>query len=420
MALFRGGLAFAFIFAAGAGLQGRSAPSYASQLAQLVAATQTPVAAQASELLFIASGGDTLPALTRLPPSALSDVLSLNRAAESNALMPVGQAAALPAGCEASGMHAAPRGPWVAIELACGHGEVSLLRVSEAQTGASKPLGANFGSQVVFLGWSPNGQHVIVLKDALSGAGASSACAGEARSASLSPHCGAGAALVSVADGAVTNLNVPGDVYNIALSHDGTRMAYSLTRGLGFGSETWIASIDGSNPRLLSADPKHIVAYARFSPDDGRIAFIRMPDSNVPFTVGELWTMSADGSGQRLLGQADAGHGYAPAWSPDGGRIAYVFRENGGNVMADQVADQLSSNIHIADAQTGTVQAATSFANTLVEAPTWSPDGAQLAFAALPSGGGVSDVWLYAPANSAVIRATQSANTRYPVFTSDR
>jgi Tol biopolymer transport system component len=223
-----------------------------------------------------------------------------------------------------------------------------------------------------------------------------------------------------VADGAVTNLNVPGDVYNIALSHDGTRMAYSLTRGLGFGSETWIASIDGSNPRLLSADPKHIVAYARFSPDDGRIAFIRMPDSNVPFTVGELWTMSADGSGQRLLGQADAGHGYAPAWSPDGSRIAYVFRENGGNVIADQVADQLSSNIHIADAQTGTVQAATSFANTLVEAPVWSPDGAQLAFAALPSGGGVSDVWLYASNENVVTRATQNANTRYPVFTSDR
>jgi Tol biopolymer transport system component len=399
MALFRGGLAFAFIFAAGAGLQGRSAPSYASQLAQLVAATQTPVAAQASELLFIASGGDTLPALTRLPPSALSDALSLNRAAESNALMPVGQAAALPAGCGASGMHAAPRGPWVAIELACGHGEVSLLRVSDAQTGASKPLGANFGSQVVFLGWSPNGQHVIVLKDALSGAGA---------------------ALVSVADGSVTPLTVPGDVYNIALAHDGTRIVYSLTRGLGFGSETWIASIDGSNPRLLSADPKHIVAYARFSPDDGRIAFIRMPDSNVPFTVGELWTMSADGSGQRLLGQADAGHGYAPAWSPDGSRIAYVFRENGGNVMADQVADQLSSNIHIADAQTGTVQAATSFANTLVEAPVWSPDGAQLAFAALPSGGGVSDVWLYTPLDSAVTRVTQNADTRYPVFTSDR
>jgi len=66
------------------------------------------------------------------------------------------------------------------------------------------------------------------------------------------------------------------------------------------------------------------------------------------------------------------------------------------------------------------VLAATSFANTLVEAPVWSPDGAQLAFAALPSGGGVSDVWLYAPANSAVIRAMQNANTRYPVFTSDR
>jgi Tol biopolymer transport system component len=66
------------------------------------------------------------------------------------------------------------------------------------------------------------------------------------------------------------------------------------------------------------------------------------------------------------------------------------------------------------------VLAAMNFTSTLVEAPTWAPDGAQLAFAALPSGGGVSDVWLYASNENVVTRATQNANTRYPVFTSDR
>lgn len=46
--------------------------------------------------------------------------------------------------------------------------------------------------------------------------------------------------------------------------------------------------------------------------------------------------------------------------------------------------------------------------------------GALLAFAALPSGSGVSDVWLYAPADGAVSRATRNADSRYPVFISDR
>lgn len=225
---------------------------------------------------------------------------------------------------------------------------------------------------------------------------------------------------MSVADDSVIALNVPGDVYNVALSHDGTRMVYSLTRGLGSGSETWIAGIDGSNPRLLSRDPKHIVAFARFSPNDQHLAFIRMPDSNIPFTVGELWTMAPDGSSQRLLGPADAGHGYAPTWSPDSTRIAYVFRENAGNVIADQIADRLVSNIHIAEVQTGAVQPATAFTGTLVEAPVWSPDGALLVFAARPSGGGVSDVWLYSMADGTVSRATQNADSRYPVFISDR
>lgn len=379
------------------------APAYAGQLAQALTVTEMPPSPLASRLIFVVNS--PTPGQARLaslqPPARTGGLPALETPLPLSQSGPEGQPAAdvVPPGCEPMGLHAAPRGSWMAVELACG-GEASLVRVSHAQTGEVKWIGAEFGSQVVFLGWSPNGQYAILLRDALSDAGA---------------------ALVNAADGSVIALNAPGDVYNVALSNDGTRMVYSLTRGLGFGSETWLANVDGSAARLLLSEPRHIIAYARFSPDDSRLAYIRMPDSNVPFTVGELWVVKADGTGQTLLDTADAGHGYAPTWSPDGTHLAYVYRENDASVLADQIADRLASNIHLANLYTGAVQAVTSFAETLVEAPAWSPDGMQLAFTARPPGG-VSDVWVYQPAavDAPLTQATQNAGTRYPVFTSDR
>jgi Tol biopolymer transport system component len=99
--------------------------------------------------------------------------------------------------------------------------------------------------------------------------------------------------------------------------------------------------------------------------------------------------------------------------APSGPWVAMELACVGGEASVVQI-------LYIANVQDNTVQAATSFANTLVEAPVWSLDGAQLAFAAMPSGGGVSDVWLYAPNTNVVTRVTQDADTRYPVFTSDR
>jgi len=58
-----------------------------------------------------------------------------------------------------------------------------------------------------------------------------------------------------------------------------------------------------------------------------------MPDSNIPFTVGELWVTNGDGNNPVLLGEADAGHGYEPAWSPDGAQIAFLGRENKSDII---------------------------------------------------------------------------------------
>jgi hypothetical protein len=116
--------------------------------------------------------------------------------------------------------------------------------------------------------------------------------------------------------------------YDMAAAPNGDAFTFTFSRGLGFGSEIWSAKGNGEGLQLLLADKTNYISFARFSPDGKQISFIKIPDSQTPFTVGELWVMNADGSNPRRLADADAGHGYAANWSPDGSRIAFVKREN--------------------------------------------------------------------------------------------
>lgn len=282
---------------------------------------------------------------------------------------------AFPPGCQLFNVTAAPRGPWVAVDLACQAGHASTVQVVDTASGELKSLSADLGSHSIFLNWTPDGREALLLTDML----------GEAK-----------VYRVGAADGVATPVMLPGDTYDAAFSPDGTRLIYATTRGLGFGSALWSANADGSWPVLLVREPRHIVAYARFSPLGDKLAYIRMADSNIPFTVGELWVMDAAGGNARAISAADAGHGYPPAWSPDGRQIAFVYRENGDNVVADQIAGKLASNIYVADLHTYQTYAVTAFENTLAEAPVWSPDGAALAFAAQPHGG-LPSIWVAAP-----------------------
>ncbi len=149
---------------------------------------------------------------------------------------------------------------------------------------------------------------------------------------------------------------------------------------MGSGSEIWFAQRDGKVVQQLYADKYNYISFARFSPDGKQIAFIKIPDSQIPFTVGELWDMDSDGANPRKLADADAGHGYAANWSPDGKRIAFVVRENPQDEKANQASDALISNIYVVDLDNGKLNQITKFTEGRVETPFWSPDGNTLAF----------------------------------------
>ncbi len=171
---------------------------------------------------------------------------------------------------------------------------------------------------------------------------------------------------------------------------------------------------DSSDKQLLLRESRHIAAYASWSPSGDAIAYIRMADSNIPFTVGELWLASGDGQNRRMIAPADAGHGYRPVWSPDGRWVAFVGRENPQDVGADLVAEALESNIYLAEVATGVVQAVPRFQGAFTEAPVWSPDGRYLAFST--DAGGVADIWLVEIGTGAIQQLTHNVGARWPVW----
>ena len=176
-----------------------------------------------------------------------------------------------------------------------------------------------------------------------------------------------------------TNFPITNYTYDLSVSPTNLT-TFTFSRGFGFGSEVWSTRDGGSTAQLLLADSRNYLSFARWSPDGKRLAFIKIPDTQIPFTVGELWVMNADGSNPLRLAEADAGHGYAASWSPDGTRLAFVVRSNPDDPAADTSEGALLSNIAVVDLEHRTVMQVTHFTQGRTETPVWSPDGNTLAF----------------------------------------
>ncbi|MDL1944807.1 hypothetical protein FBQ99_20975 [Chloroflexi bacterium CFX2] len=307
----------------------------------------------------------------------------------------------IPAGCDALGMYASPHGPWLAVDISCEAG--GFVQIINVNSGKTVDLDVNLTQDSTFLNWAPTGNEILLRVGNLP----------DSR-----------IYMIRINSGGYEQLPVPGNVYDIAISTNGRRMIYSLTWGLGYGSETWIADIDGGNAQRVLAEPNHIVAFAHWSPSGKEIAYIRMPDSNIPFTIGELWVMGVDGQNPVLLGSADAGHGYRPAWSPDGQQIAFVVREvadsgvDTDSETASYVADQLVSNIYLANINDRKVSRLTQFEGSLTENPVWSLNGEYIAFSTTAGGNGLN-VWVFETRNGKLYQVTFGEFARHPTWLSN-
>jgi dipeptidyl aminopeptidase/acylaminoacyl peptidase len=259
-----------------------------------------------------------------------------------------------PPDCSLLDVFPAPVGKYLLVELSCPNGQTVLFLDSESGS-VTQPLNE---SDSHFLAWANDGKSAYLKLDSL------------------------GNTHVGRVDPQGRNVFIPVTAYSYDLSPDPSsdNFTFTFSRGLGQGSELWLARHAGKVVQQLYADPLSYISFARYSPDGKQIAFIKIPDSQTPFTVGELWVMDSDGSQARKLTDADAGHGYAANWSPDGKWIAFVKRENVSDKSADQSAESLISNIYLANLQSGEIKPVTTFTNSRAETPHWSPDGNILAF----------------------------------------
>jgi sugar lactone lactonase YvrE len=257
----------------------------------------------------------------------------------------------IPPSCGLFNTFPAPSGQFLLVELNCPNGQTVLfLDVESGST--TQPISS---SDAHFLAWTSDGKSVYLKVDSLG-----------------SPQ------IVRVyTDSTKDVLSIPEFTYDLSAKPDSKNFIFTLSRGLGSGSELYFT---GSTTQLLYSDQFNYISFARFSPDGKQIAFIKIPDTQTPFTVGELWIMNADGANARKLTDADAGHGYAANWSPDGKRIAFVMRENPEDENANQSSEALISNVYVIDVASGKLTQVTHLTEGHAETPYWSPDGNTLAF----------------------------------------
>ena len=269
-----------------------------------------------------------------------------------------------PSDCTFFALRPAPLGRWIAVEWECSFGPV--VELFDTSSGESRFALSDPTIDSRFLAWKPDGNALYLKIGTLS-----------------VPQT----LRVDAATGQATELPISPFAYDLTSSPDGKSLVFSLSKGIGFGSETWISGPEGQNPSQLLVDPANITALLQFSPDGRQLAYIKIPDNQASTPPGELWLMYAGGFNGRKLADADAGRGFFPVWSPDGSKIAFIGR--------DQPDNPDALNLSIYDLAQAKVIKLRARPDTQ---PTWSPDSNFVSLSSLnplSAGGDKIAIWLY-------------------------
>jgi len=189
---------------------------------------------------------------------------------------------------------------------------------------------------------------------------------------------------------------------DIALSPDGTRVAWVQSTAATTSKQTYIRAVSGNAPATmvnLGSDgyAQRTDSHPAWSPDSKTLALFSAADGK---DQNQLWTVSADGSNPKKLTNL-TGYAARPRWARDGKQIALLYIEGaaGGGplVAAPNTTGVIDTAIHnqriaVLDVATGQVRQV-SPPNLHIYDFDWSPDGKTFVATAAP-GPGDNNWWI--------------------------
>jgi Tol biopolymer transport system component len=163
-----------------------------------------------------------------------------------------------------------------------------------------------------------------------------------------------------------------------SFSPDGRQVAYlheDTSGAAACGFEIRLVGSDGSDDRRFQRCASRPV----WSPDSQRLLFA----SSAPGESGRWWVAASDGSDRHVVGLWEARAGYvprSPSWSPRGDAIAYQtyaspMAVSGHGTFAGGPMRGAATEVDLVGAEGTSIRAIPDAA-----VPSWSPDGARLAF----------------------------------------